>query len=383
MYEFGQAEIDAAARVMSSGQLFRYLNRTDGEAVRFERRWAEIIGSEHVIAMNSGTSALVSALVGAEVGPGAEVIVPGYTFVATAIAVIAVGAIPVIANVDETLTIDPDDVVQRITPSTRAIIPVHMSGFPCDMSRLMEIAAKYDLTIIEDVCQGAGGSHRGRKLGSIGHAGAFSFNHYKTLTCGEGGAVTTSVRSIYERALIYHDSACATFGSNAAKVSIPVFAGQNYRISEISAAILLEQASRLEAILARLRSIREAVVSRGPWPRMSILKSNDGEGDCATTIAWRCETKELAERLASRLTEAGFASVVPVNTDKHVYSNWTPIWSHDERLRDAAERNEAKLPLGATLDNLERTVTVLPTLQWTAADIDRLERTLRSNQITS
>jgi dTDP-4-amino-4,6-dideoxygalactose transaminase len=380
MYEFGQAEIDAAARVMSSGQLFRYLNRTDGEAVRFERRWAKTIGCEHAIATNSGTSALICALVGANVGPGAEVIVPGYTFVATAIAVIAVGATPVIANVDETLTIDPDDAAQRITPSTRAIIPVHMSGLSCDMTRLMEIAAKYDLTIIEDVCQGAGGSYRGRNLGSIGHAGAFSFNHYKTLTCGEGGAVTTSVRSIYERALIYHDSACATFGSNAAKVSIPVFAGQNYRISEISAAILLEQASRLESILARLRRIREAVISTGPWPRLSILKSNDVEGDCATTIAWRCETMEFARQTAGRLTEAGFASVVPINTDKHVYSNWAPIWSQDQRLREAAERNEARLPLDPTLDNLGRTVTVLPTLHWTEADVDRLARTLRSNQ---
>jgi dTDP-4-amino-4,6-dideoxygalactose transaminase len=214
----GKAEIDAAARVMSSGQLFRYLNRTDGEAARFERRWAEIVGCEHAIATNSGTSTLVSALVGANVGAGAEVIVPGYTFVATALAVIAVGATPIIANIDETLTIDPDDAVQRITPNTRAIIPVRMSGLPCNMNRLMEIANKYGLTIIEDVCQGAGGSYRDRKLGSIGHAGAFSFNRHKTLTCGEGGAVTTSVRSIYERALVYHDSACATFGSNAAKV---------------------------------------------------------------------------------------------------------------------------------------------------------------------
>jgi hypothetical protein len=125
------------------------------------------------------------------------------------------------------------------------------------------------------------------------------------------------------------------------------------------------------------------VISTGPWPRMSILKSHDVEGDCATTIAWRCETTELAEQMACRLTEAGFASVVPRNTDKHIYSNWTPIWSQDQRLREAAERNEAKLPLDSTLDNLGRTVTVLPTLHWTEADVDRLARALRSNQIGS
>jgi dTDP-4-amino-4,6-dideoxygalactose transaminase len=340
MYKFGKAEINAATRVMASGQLFRYLNRTDGEAVRFEKRWAEIVGVEHVIAVNTGTSALICGLVGLSVGPGDEVIVPGYTFVATAIAVIAVGATPVIANIDASLTIDPDDVAKRITPKTKAIIPVHMSGFPCNLDRLMEIADMHGLAIIEDVCQAAGGSWRGKRLGSVGHVGAFSFNHYKTLTCGEGGAVTTSVRSVYERALIYHDSACAAFGSNAGKVSIPIFAGQNYRISEISAAILNEQAKRLTAILARLRKLRDEVVASGPWPHLLDLPIHDSDGACATTIAWRCETNEFAERTASRLREAGFSSVVPLRTGKHVYSNWTPIWSDDETLRMAAERNE-------------------------------------------
>jgi len=157
----------------------------------------------------NGTSAIYTSLVGLGVGPGDQVIVPAYTYMATALAVLAAGAIPVIADVDESLTLSPADVERRITAHTKAIIPVHMVGLPCDMARLMRIARKRKLLVVEDACQAVGGGFRGKKLGAIGHAGAYSFNFFKNITCGEGGAFVTNRKAVYDRGSVAVD--CCSF----------------------------------------------------------------------------------------------------------------------------------------------------------------------------
>ncbi len=194
MYEIGQEEIDAVARVIRSGQLFRYRGGEGGECDQFEKELAESMGCRHALLLTSGTVSLISGLVGLGIGPGDEVILPAYTWLASPGAVLHVGAIPVLAEIDESLTLDPDDFCRKITPRVKAVMPVHMSGRPCDMARICASARQRGIRVIEDACQAVGGSFQNRRLATIGEAGAFSFNHFKNIAAGEGGAMLTSDR---------------------------------------------------------------------------------------------------------------------------------------------------------------------------------------------
>ena len=197
MYAAGQEEIDAIANVIRNHALFRY--GVGGECVRFESRYARYLGVKHFALAASGSNALAAAMTAVGLGPGDEVIIPAHTYMATATSVLAAGAIPLIVDVDETLTIDPDAVEAAIGPRTRAVVPVHMWGAACNMNAIMKIAEKHKLIVIEDSCQGVGGGYEGRKFGSIGHVGAFSFNYYKNMTCGEGGGVAVNDDKLAER----------------------------------------------------------------------------------------------------------------------------------------------------------------------------------------
>lgn len=176
MYRIGTEEIEAVRRVIEAKQLFK-INNGLKETEHVEAEMREIFGVKHALFMTSGHAALVSALVALGIGPGDEVIVPAYTYIATAIAVVAAGAMPVIAECNETLTIDPEDIERKITKHTKAIMPVHIQSFPCDMDAIMAIAKKHDLKVIEDACQADGGSYKGKRLGTIGDAGAQQFSH--------------------------------------------------------------------------------------------------------------------------------------------------------------------------------------------------------------
>ena len=174
MYRIGKEEVRAIERVLKSRKLFRMEEpKSERECDKFEMEWAKYIGSKHsLLVSGGGTAALICALAGLEIGPGDEVIVPAYTFMASASAVLCVGAIPVLAEVDESLMLDPLDVEKKITKNTKAIMPVHLLGLPCDMGKLMTIAKKYKLLVIEDACQASGVTYNGIKVGKIGHAGA-------------------------------------------------------------------------------------------------------------------------------------------------------------------------------------------------------------------
>ena len=165
MFRIGQEEIDEVAKVIRAGKLFR-INDGLKETATFEREIAEKVGVRYALCVTGGTAALTCALAGLGIGPGDEVIVPAYTFMATALAVTSVGAIPVLAEIDETMTIDLNDVERKLTPNVRAVIPVDMVGFPCDMERLMAMSRRHGFFVVEDACQADGGSFRGKRLGS-------------------------------------------------------------------------------------------------------------------------------------------------------------------------------------------------------------------------
>jgi dTDP-4-amino-4,6-dideoxygalactose transaminase len=259
-------EMSAAVRVLARNDLARYGKPGKSEAGRFEQELCRTVGVEHALAVNSGTSALVGALVGAGIGPGDEVLVPAYTWVATAAAPLAVGAVPVLVEIDESLTMDPVDVVRKITPHTKAVIPVHMLNLVCDMDAIMKAAANRGLTVIEDACQAIGVRHHGRRVGSIGHVGAFSFNHHKNISSGEGAAVLTNDRRIHARAAMHHD--VGSYDRPGWVETEALFPGVNHRMPELCAAVLRPQLARIDAQLDRRRERRRMVLDRvasGSW----------------------------------------------------------------------------------------------------------------------
>lgn len=319
MYRIGKEEVQAVARVIESKNLFKVneeLRETEQAQAEIER----LFDTKHALIMTSGKAALISALIGFGIGPGDQVIVPAYTYIATAIAVTSVGAIPVIAEVDDSLTLDPVDVERKITPATKAIIPVHIQGFPCNMDALCDIAEKYGLKILEDACQADGGRYHGKRLGTIGHAGALSFNQFKLITTGEGGALLTDDNTVFSRALIYHDSsAIAYFGNQLDGITEEQFCGSEFRTNEITSAILRVQLSRMDGIIADLKRIKNHIMNqlKGQY---HFVPSNDQEGDLGTTLAFRFESEKEAREFGERT-----GGYLPIDTGKHVYSNWTAI----------------------------------------------------------
>ncbi|MBQ3005581.1 MAG: DegT/DnrJ/EryC1/StrS family aminotransferase [Clostridia bacterium] len=321
MYRIGQEEIDAVAKVIETQSMFK-INDKLQESKKVEEAIKDMFKTEYPIFMTSGHAALTSALIALGIGPGDEVIVPAYTYIATAMAVVAAGAIPVIAEIDETLTISPEDIEAKITKNTKAIMPVHIQGFPCKMDEIMAVAKKHNLYVVEDACQADGGSYKGKRLGTIGDAGGLSFNYFKIISSGEGGALLTNNKEVFERALIYHDSsAISFFGNQMDGFESQSFCGHEFRSNELCAAVMRVQLTRLDGILEDLRKNKQYYID-SISDVCKIVESNDAEGDCATTLAIQFDTEEEARKFA---TSEGIRGTLPIDTGKHVYSNWTPI----------------------------------------------------------
>ena len=373
MYIIGEEEVQAVRKVIESQQLFRYRGGEGGETDQFESAWAELIGVNYATALSSGTAALICGLVGMGIGPGDEVIVPAYTFMATALAVLAVGAQPVIVDIDESLTMNPNDFKAKITPNTAAVIPVHMNGLPCNMDAILSIAKEYNLLVLEDACQADGGAYKGKMLGSIGDAGAFSFNHYKIISCGEGGALVTDNHAIYEKALIHHDGG-AVFRDHASELVTPFFAGWNFRINEILSAILNVQLGRLNGILKTLRSEKQFLMDTlKNEPAFTFNPIHDPEGDCGTTLSLLFDTPEQTTQFLAALFELGVEDAsTPIDSDRHVYTNWEPVLKRNGAHHP--DRDAYKLavtPVSYTSDMCAKSLDILARTAFIPTSINR------------
>ena len=352
--EVGKEELEALARVIESKNLFRYYGVGEGpdEVLSFEREFAEHMGSKHALCVNAGSSALICALIGAGVGEGDEVIVPAYTWNATPNAVLATRALPVLAEVDESLTLDPADVERRITPRTRAILPVHMRGAPAAMEELGAIAKEHDLVLIEDVCQAAGATYRGRRLGTFGDAGAFSLQFNKIITTGEGGVLITDREDLLDIALDVHD--CAN--SVRRGVGLPRFAGYNFRASELTGAMARVQLGRLDGLLERMRANHARLSAQvGGLPGLELRRGNDEDGDAGIALIAFAEDAARAADAVDALNAEGVLAMQiysPAVPDLHVYPFWAPVLA-------ALETAGADAPDCAhTLELLERSIHV-------------------------
>ena len=305
--------------------LFRYY-MPDGMASKvseLEALLAERTGSRHCLATNSGTSALVSAFMACGVGPGHEVIIPSVTYWSSAASVLDVRAVPIIAEVDDSISIEPSDIENKITPRTKAIMPVHMRGAPCDMDPIMEIARKHDLAVIEDSAQAMGGSYRGKMLGSLGDCGCFSMHYYKTITSGEGGFLTTDDERIYTLAQSAHDSAACWRPDRFAPERFPgeLSYGFDFRMSELAGAVGLAQLRKLPGLRNLMRKNKKRILDgiKG-LPGVEFRRMNDSDGDTATCIIFFVPTVKLCEKSVKALKAEGVDAM-------HLYHRLIPDWS--------------------------------------------------------
>ena len=260
----GAEELAEVREVIESGRLSRY-GPDDGtfpaKVRSFEEAVAEQAGVRHALALNAGTSGLFVALAGLGIGPGDEVIVPGFTYVATISAVVYARARPVLAEIDATFDLDPADVEARITPRTRAIVAVHMLGNPARIEALREVAARHGVFLIEDAAQAFGATVGGRWVGSFGTIGVYSFNEFKTITCGDGGMVVTDDEELYRRCFAIHDQGHLPLRRGIEIGARPML-GLNFRMTELEGAVLLAQLRKLDRIRSHLRANRDLVWSR-------------------------------------------------------------------------------------------------------------------------
>jgi dTDP-4-amino-4,6-dideoxygalactose transaminase len=324
-YFSGDEEYQEVIEVLKTGHLSRYGSDDDPKFLHkvytLEQEFMKKMDSSHCVAVASGTTALMACLVAIGLKQGDEVLVPGYTFVATFSAVIAVGGKPVMVEVDDSLTMDVEDARQKITPRTRAILPVHMLGNPCDMESLTALAEEHHLFLIEDCCQALGGSYRGKRLGTFGQLGAFSLNNYKIINSGDGGLLITDSDDYYERAFAFHDQGHKPFRKGT-EIGHRSLIGINLRMNELTGAYALAQLRKLDFILDTLRQKKSRLknaIESAHLEGLAFRKIND-PGECATLLTIQLEDQKTAEVAARAL-----GSKTVIQSGWHVYDNMEQI----------------------------------------------------------
>src|ERR1035437_2303735 len=318
---YDEQERTELTQAFDSHGLFRFYGPGNPQKVaNFEREMKAYMGTKYALAVTSGTAALHCALTALGVGPGDEVILPAWTWHSGYTAILMTGALPVFAEVDDSFGIDPADIEARITPNTKAIMVVHLFGAPADMERIMPLARRRGLKVLEDVAQSAGGKHRGRRLGSIGDIGIYSFQLHKVITAGEGGAVVTNDPMMYERAIRFHDlgQLRPVHKEALGGGSMPYFLGINYRMNEMTGAVMRAQLRKLDTIVAQQRRswlyVKEQIQELRGW---KLRQSNDPEGD----IGWTLNLIFADKGMRDRFVAAMVAENVPMSSP----SSATPL----------------------------------------------------------
>jgi 8-amino-3,8-dideoxy-alpha-D-manno-octulosonate transaminase len=331
---FGDLERKEVNDVLDNGVLMRYgfdgMRNGHWKAKELEFELQNTFQSKHVQLVSSGTAAVSVALASAGVGAGDEVIMPTFTFVASFEAIMMLGAIPVLVDVDDTLCLNPEAVEKAITTKTKAVMVVQMCGSMANMDALQKVCTKHNLLLVEDACQAIGGKYNGKPLGSIGDLGCFSFDFVKTITCGEGGAVITNNKAYYLNADHYSDHGHDHVGSDRGAETHP-FLGYNFRISELHAAVGLAQVKRLPEFLEiqkRNFSILREALSEIPEVTFRTVPEG-GEESCAF-LNFFLPDLEIARKVIQGFKESG------VDACWNYYdNNWHYIraWNHLKELK--------------------------------------------------
>lgn len=324
--------------VLDNGILMRYgfdgARNGHWKSKALEAAICQQFGSTYAQLTSSGTAALTTAMCALGIGYGDEVITPAFTFVASFEAILSVGAVPVLVDVDDTLTLDPAAVEKAISPKTKAIMPVHMCGSMADMDALVAICKKHHLLLLEDACQSIGGTYKGKALGTIGHAGTFSFDFVKTMTCGEGGVVMTNDKEVYTKCDGYTDHGHDHLGVDRGADLHP-FIGYNYRISELHAAVGLAQIKRLPNFLSIQKKNHTALKALlAQIPAITFRRIPDPAGDSGSFVCWFLPTAAATAAVVEEMKAQGVlaGNFYWYNNNWHYIRKW-------EHLKNAVTLN--------------------------------------------
>ncbi len=377
---FGEEERMQVNDVMETGIIMRY--GFDGprkgifKSLELEKKITEVFGCKYAQLTSSGTSALTTAMAVLGIGADDEVIMPSFTFVASFEAVLSVGAIPVLVDVDDTLTINPAAVKAAITSKTKCVMPVHMCGSMADLDALKAICAEHNLILLEDACQSIGATYKGKAVGTIGDAGTFSFDFVKTITCGEGGVVMTNSEDVFIKSDGYTDHGHDHLGVDRGADLHP-FIGYNYRISELHAAVGLGQISKLPLILSTqkknnllLKSYLEQI------PEITFRTIPEGGVDSYSFISWFLPTETAMRNVIAELKEQGIlaGNFYWFDNNWHYIKKWHHL-KNVETLNNLSATQKSSLIKLQTQDFsasdaiISRCVSTLISLSWTEEQI--------------
>lgn len=366
--------------VVQNGVLMRYgfdgARNGHWKARELETEITRYFGCAHAQLVSSGTAALTTVMAALGIGYGDEVIMPSFTFVASFEAVLSVGAVPVLVEIDDSLTLSPEAVKKAITSKTKCIMPVHMCGSMADLDALQQICKEHNLVLLEDACQSIGGTYKGKHLGTIGDAGTFSFDYVKTMTCGEGGVIMTNNKEVYVKCDGYSDHGHDHLGADRGADLHP-FIGYNFRISELHAAVGLAQVKRLNEFLSiqkknhtQLKNILSQV------PEVSFRRIPDPVGDSCTFLCWFLPTEEITRAVVAELKAQGILAGNFYWFD----NNWHYIrkWDHlknaitlnalSPEIREAVKANTTK-PFPESDAIMGRCICTSISLLWTEEQI--------------
>jgi len=369
----GQEEKDELLDVLSRNILSRYGFDAQRKGIykvqQFEKEFADYCGVKHALAVSSGSAAIKVALTALGIGPGDEVISQGFTFVATWESILETGAVPVFAEIDETLCLDPKDIARKITPRTKAIIPVHMCGAQARITDIVAIADKHGLAILEDTAQSCGGRFKGKALGSFGKIGTFSFDSVKTITTGEGGMIITNDTDLYPRASEYHDHGHDHNPAVPRGLEKRNFIGFNYRMMELQGAMGLAQLRKLDNVI--LTKQRENKVRlKDALSRIKGITFRDipdPSGDIATFVMFFFPTAEMADKFNAVMGKEGAGATSWYKNDWHYYERWEHLLEgksaistgYPFKTESGGKRCDyEKLSLPKTADILSRCLTI-------------------------
>ncbi len=377
---FGEEERKEVNEVLETGILMRYgfdqQRKGRWKAKELEAALCQKLDVSYAQLTSSGTSALSTVMAALGIGAGDEIIMPTFTFVASFEAVLTAGAIPVLVDIDDTLTLDPEAVEAAVTSRTKAVMPVHMCGAMADLDALAAICEQHKLVLLEDACQSFGGTYKGRPLGTIGHAGTFSFDFVKTITCGEGGGIVTNSKDVYVKCDAFSDHGHDHLGVDRGADEHP-FIGYNYRISELHAAVGLAQLRKLEQFLAIQRKTKRIFKDRlSAIPEVVFRRLPDAEGDSATFIGFFLPEEHMARRVADHLKAEGIAAFYYFDNNWHYWRKWEHFRQavtlgklSAEQLETMAIYKTKHFPASDAIIN--RCVCIPINLGWSEEEIER------------
>jgi 8-amino-3,8-dideoxy-alpha-D-manno-octulosonate transaminase len=379
---FGDEERKEVMDVLETGILFRY--NFDGprkgiwKARTFEEEFSKYHGVEYCHMCSNGTAADIISLASVGIGAGDEVIVPPFSFIAPIEAVFTVGAVPVFAEIDETLCLSPEGIEAAVTPRTKAVLLVHLFGSMARMDEIVRVCEKHNLILVEDAAPALGGTYRGKHLGTFGKVGCFSFDFFKVITAGEGGAVITNDSDVYETAHMFGDHGHDHFGDNRGAEQHPIL-GFNFRISELHAAVGLAQFRKLDFILERQRDYQTQLKETlSAFPQITFRDVPDPVGDSATTLGFLLPDAQTALRVHEAMGKAGVGTAYWYNNNFHYIRNW----EHLQGLKSAYRLpiklldrvpDYADIHLPRTDDIMSRMQMIEIRLSWTQEELGTIK----------